>query len=47
MRPQLLLFIAENLKKDGAHSAFLQTAVFRLLEDEIQAANYLINENLI
>lgn len=47
MRPQLLLYIAENLKKDGAHSVFLQPAVFRLLEDEIQAANYLINEKLI
>lgn len=47
MRPQLLLYIAENLKKDGALSVFLKPAVFRLLEDEIQAANYLINENLI
>lgn len=46
IRPQLLLIIADNLKKDGAGSIFLQPAVFRLLEDEIQAANYLINEGL-
>ena len=46
VRPQLLLYITESLQKDGACSIFLQPAVFRLLEDEIQAANYLINEGL-
>lgn len=46
IRPQLLLIIADNLKKYGAGSIFLQPAVFKLLEDEIQAANYLINEGL-
>ncbi|MDO4485415.1 MAG: patatin-like phospholipase family protein [Bacillota bacterium] len=46
LRPQLLLIIADNLKKDGADSIFLQQHVFKLLEDEVQAANYLINEGL-
>lgn len=44
---QMLLFIARSLKEDAENSVFMQPALFKLLEDEIQAANFLINEKII
>lgn len=45
--PQFLIAIARDLKEKEHDSFFMQPAVFKILEDEVQAANYLIQENLI
>lgn len=44
---QLLLYIARSLNADEEKSVFLQPQVFNVLKDEIQAANFLIRNNLI
>lgn len=47
IRTQLMLHIAESLSKEQEESSFLQPAVFKILKEEIQAANFLINNNLL
>ena len=44
---QLLLYIARSLKQDEEKSMFMQPAVFKALKDEVQAANFLIKQDLI
>jgi len=45
--PQFLIAIARDLQEKEHESFFMKPAVFEILEDEIQAANFLIQENLI
>ncbi len=47
LRPQVLLYIAKDLKENKEKSLFLQPTAFKLLSDEIQAANYLIKEGVL
>lgn len=42
----LVLFIAENLQKKDADSVFTEKNVFRLLKEEIVAANYLVRSGI-
>lgn len=44
---QMLLFIARSLKEDAENSVFMQPALFKLLEDELQAANFLITQEIV
>lgn len=47
LRAQALLYIAEDLKKNSGNSMFLQPSMFKLLREEIQAANYLLKNDLL
>ncbi len=47
LRMALVLSIADSLKEKGEDSAFLHPMIFKMLEQEIQAANFLIREKLI
>lgn len=47
LRSQLLLYIARSLKKDEERSPFMQPSLLNVLKSEIQAANFLIRNNLI
>ena len=47
LRGQLLLYIARSLKQDEEKSMFMQPALFKVLKDEIQAANFLIVNGLV
>lgn len=47
LQGQLLLYIARSLKQDEEKSIFIQPAVFKSLKDEVQAANFLIRNNLV
>ena len=47
LRMALVLSIADSLKQKGKDSAFLHPMIFRILEPEVQAANFLVHENLI
>lgn len=47
LRMALVLSIADSLKEKGEDSAFLHPMIFKILEQEIQAANFLIREKLI
>lgn len=47
IRPQLLAAIVRDLKEKEHESFFMQPAVFKLLEDEVQAANFLLQEGII
>lgn len=47
LHSRILIYIARNIKEEQENSLFLQPAVFRLLEDEIQAANFLVNIGLV
>ncbi len=47
LRMALVLSIADSLKQKGEDSAFLHPMIFRILEPEVQAANFLVHENLI
>ena len=46
-RTQLILYIARSLKKDQENSIFMQPKVFRLLTDEIKAANFLVHHGYL
>lgn len=47
LRAHLMLYIAKSLRTDQEHSIFLQPALFKLLDDEIQAANFLIGNGIL
>lgn len=44
---RFLIHIAKDLKKKQENSLFLQPALFNLLENEVQAANFLVTYHLI
>ena len=46
MHVALILRIAEDLRENDGESIFLNPHIFRLLESEIQAANFLNREGL-
>ena len=47
LHAQLMLYIAENLKENENRSFFLKPDIFKLLESEIQAANFIVKEKLL
>lgn len=47
LKGQLLLYIARSLKEDKENSIFMQQPLFKALKDEVQAANFLIKNNLV
>ncbi len=47
LHAQLMLYIAENLKETEERSFFLRPDIFKLLESEIQAANFIVKEKLL
>ena len=47
LRGQLLLYIARSLKQDEEKSIFMQQPLFTALKDEVQAANFLVMNDLI
>ena len=47
LRGQLLLYIARSLKQDEEKSMFMQPTLFKVLKDEIQAANFLVMHDLV
>ena len=47
LRGHLLLYISRNLKQEEEKSMFLQPLVFKALKSEVQAANFLILNDLI
>lgn len=47
MRINLLFVIASSLKSEKEDSIFLQPKIFKLLNDEIHAANFLIHEKIL
>ncbi|MDO4545815.1 MAG: hypothetical protein Q4C25_06630, partial [Bacillota bacterium] len=47
LHAQLLLYVAKSLREDAEKSLFLQPQVFKLLEKEIQAANFLLQKGLL
>lgn len=46
-RTQLMFYIAKSLSDEQENSKFLQPAIFKILKEEIQAANFLINNDLL
>ena len=47
LRGQLLLYMARSLRDDQEKSLFMQPPLFNTLRDELQAANFLVMNNLI
>jgi len=46
LKEHILFVIAKSLKEDEHESIFMQPAIFKILREEIQAANFLIQNNL-
>ncbi|NLD19610.1 MAG: patatin-like phospholipase family protein [Clostridiales bacterium] len=47
LRISILCYIADSLKKDQANSIFLKPSLFKLLEHDVQAANFLLQNGLL
>ena len=47
LRTQLILYIARSLRDNEADSIFMQPKLFRLLQDEIKAANFLVHHGYL
>lgn len=43
VKPLLLMYVEKSLCEEGAQSVFLQPKIFKMMEDVVQAANFLIN----